>query len=100
MISLETAMDDSEELDEPGEQGRRARVERALDSVRELLSEEELAEHRRMLLFLARTHPKLSTWTEDTRPRAVPDQSGTVVKKEPGALQAAAARRAGGAREK
>ncbi len=91
-------MDESEEVEEPGDKELRARVERALDTVRELLSPEELEEHRRMLLFLSRTHPTLSTWIEDMRPRPVPDESGTVEKKDHIALQAAAARRASGRR--
>jgi hypothetical protein len=104
MISPEVAMDDSEEeeaeeeLGEPGDTERRARVERALDTVRDLLSPDEIEEHRRMLLFLARTHPSLSTWIEDIRPRPVPDESGTVEKKDRAALKAAAARRASGQR--
>ncbi|MFO0590472.1 MAG: hypothetical protein U0441_23215 [Polyangiaceae bacterium] len=69
-----------------------ARVERALLPYRSYLTDEEYAERRRMLLFLARTHPNLSTWIEDQRPRAVPDQSGTIVKKDTSALERAAAR--------
>lgn len=90
--------DDPGPMEEPGEAERRARVEKALDTVRDILTPDELEEHRRMLLSLARTHPALSSWIEDQRPRAVPDESGTVQKRDSAALQAAAARRTGSGR--
>ena len=69
-----------------------APVDRALLPYRPYLSAEDYAERRRMLLFLAKTHPNLSRWVEDERPREVPDQSGTVVRKDASALERAAAR--------
>ena len=90
--------EDPDSMEEPGETERRARVEKALDTVRDLLTPEELEEHRRMLLFLARTHPALSSWLDDQRPRATPNESGTVEKRDTAALQAAAARRTGSGR--
>lgn len=86
----------SEIDDSPGDAELRARVEEALDLTRELLSPEDLEEQRRMLFSLARTHPRFSTWLSDQRPRAVPDRSGLVQKKEDAALRASIARRAAG----
>lgn len=76
----------------PPDSALEARVDRALLPYRAFLSDEEYAERRRMLLFLAKTHPNLSTWIEDQRPREVPDESGTVVRKDTDALERAAAR--------
>jgi len=87
-------MDDEGELDEEMEAETRERIEKALDTVRDLLTPEELEDHRRMLTFLARTHPALSKWIEDERPRVVPDESGTTQKKDAAALEAAVQRRA------
>jgi hypothetical protein len=72
------------------------RVEKALALTRSFLTPEELDEHRRMLLSLARVHGKHSTWLSDQRPREVPDSSGFVQKKDDAALSASIARRAGG----
>lgn len=74
----------------------RARVLRALDLTRPYLTAEEAEEQEHMLLALARTDPRLSSRIEDARPRAVPDRSDVVPKKDDGALRAALARRAGG----
>ena len=88
--------DPTQEPDSPEDAELRARVERALDLTREFLTPEELDEQRRMLFSLARTSPGLSSWLRDQRPRAVPDESGLVQKKDEEAMRAAAARRAGG----
>lgn len=65
------------------------RVDRAMTPYRGLLTEEEWQEQRRMLLFLAKTHPRFSDWIERQRPPAAPDQSGFQVKKDATALEAA-----------
>lgn len=80
----------------PEEAALRARIEEALDLTRGLLGPEEVEEHRRMLLALARLHPRFSSRIEDARPRPVPDRSGLVQKKDDAALRASVARRAAG----
>lgn len=86
-------MDDASDLKDPSDEHIRERVEKALDLTRDFLTPEEVEEHRRMLMFLARTHPALSTWLADQRPRTVPDESGSTAKPGAAALMAAMSRR-------
>ena len=85
-----------ERAERQGEAALRDLVERALDLTREFVAPEDLEEQRALLFSLARTHPRFSTWLQDQEPRKVPESSGVVEKKDEAALQAAAARRAGG----
>jgi hypothetical protein len=87
---------DGERVDQDGErleilydEALVRRVDRVMARYRAGLTEEEWQEHRRMLLFLAKTHPRFSTWVEDVRPRAAPDGSGVAAKKDPASLEAA-----------
>lgn len=84
-------MDDRDErAGEDGEEKElHERVDRAMGPLRGVPSPEEWDEQRRMLIFLARTHPRLSDWIERGRPRAVPDRSGTVAKQDAVDLEAA-----------
>lgn len=89
-------MDDASELKDPTDTQIGERVEKALDLTRDFLTPEEVEQHRRMLTFLARTHPALSTWLSDQRPRTVPDESGSTEKPGAAALLAAMTRRTPG----
>lgn len=88
--------------DVEGLEEKSRRVNRVMEVYRPLLTEAEWEARRRFLLFLAKTHPRSSTWIEDRRPRALPDSSGPTVKKDMTALAAAVPpprRRAGGGGE-
>jgi hypothetical protein len=64
------------------------RVERALDLTRDFLTPEELEEHRRVLLSLARCHPRFLPRRADGG-APPPGESGVVLRRDGAALEAA-----------
>jgi hypothetical protein len=86
----EDADQDRDGLDTLYDEALVRRVDRVMARYRTGLTEEEWQEHRRMLLFLAKTHPRFSTWVDDIQPREVPDGSGVAAKKGSASLEAAA----------